>query len=287
MDTDAFQIVSAISAAARAVDGAAPLDEGTWRALRHRADLVAAIVLPDGFALVIDDDLSLVVHPDARSLGLGRRLLGRALAGRPRTGTAWSHGNHPAAAALARTHDFARVRDLWVLRRPMSRPLGDLVAPSGVVVRGYRPTDRDALLRANAAAFAAHPEQGGMDGADLDARMAEPWFDPADLLIATDVDGRMLGFHWTKVHSATAGEVYVLGVAPEGQGQGLGRLLTLAGLHHLAERGVDEVHLYVESDNAPATALYAGLGFSHADVDTHVMYRRSPVVEQRASREVT
>ena len=44
-----------------------------------------------------------------------------------------------------------------------------------------------------------------------------------------------------------------------------------------AERGVDEVHLYVESDNAPAVALYAGLGFTHADVDTHVMYARPAV----------
>ena len=38
--------------------------------------------------------------------------------------------------------------------------------------------------------------------------------------------------------------------------------------------GVDEVLLYVESDNAPAVAVYSGLGFAHADADTHVQYRR-------------
>ena len=32
--------------------------------------------------------------------------------------------------------------------------------------------------------------------------------------------------------------------------------------------------LYVESDNAPALAVYSRLGFTHADVDTHVMYAR-------------
>ena len=83
----------------------------------------------------------------------------------------------------------------------------------------------------------------------------------------------MLGFHWTKRHSARLGEVYVVAVAPEAQGRGLGKSLTLAGLHHLA--GVDEVLLYVESDNGPALAVYERLGFSHAAEDTHVQYRHS------------
>jgi mycothiol synthase len=49
-------------------------------------------------------------------------------------------------------------------------------------------------------------------------------------------------------------------------------VLTLAGLHHLAD--ADEVLLYVEADNAPAIAVYAGLGFTHAASDTHVQYLR-------------
>jgi mycothiol synthase len=111
-----------------------------------------------------------------------------------------------------------------------------------------------------------------MDLDNLARRMAEPWFDPAGLLVAEDESG-MLGFHWTKQHDARLGEVYVVGVAPGAQGRGLGKLLTLAGLHHLAGLGVDEVLLYVESDNAPAVAVYSRLGFGHADADTHVQYR--------------
>jgi mycothiol synthase len=113
-----------------------------------------------------------------------------------------------------------------------------------------------------------------MDAANLAERMAEPWFDPEGLLVAEDRDGTMLGFHWTKQHSPDLGEVYVVAIAPEAQGRGLGRVLTLAGLHHLAGRGVAEVLLYVESDNDPAVALYSRLGFGHAAHDTHVMYRR-------------
>ncbi|HET6937346.1 MAG TPA: mycothiol synthase, partial [Nocardioides sp.] len=161
----------------------------------------------------------------------------------------------------------------WVMRRSADEQLPELVVPDDVTVRGYRDADRDEVLRVNAAAFAHHPEQGSMDADDLAARMAEDWFDAAGLLVA-DGGNRLLGFHWTKQHSAGLGEVYVVAVDPDAQGRGLGKLLTLAGLYHLAGLGVDEVLLYVESDNAPAVRLYSGLGFTHAAADTHVQYRR-------------
>ena len=85
----------------------------------------------------------------------------------------------------------------------------------------------------------------------------------------------MLGFHWTKQASPESGEVYVVGIDPDAQGRGLGKALTLAGLHHLVASGAQEIVLYVEADNAPALAVYGGLGFTHAAADTHVQYRRS------------
>jgi mycothiol synthase len=63
-------------------------------------------------------------------------------------------------------------------------------------------------------------------------------------------------------------------VSPKAQGLGLGRRLTAVGLRHLASRGLPEVLLYVESDNAPAVSVYRRLGFTHADRDTHVQYVR-------------
>jgi mycothiol synthase len=70
------------------------------------------------------------------------------------------------------------------------------------------------------------------------------------------------------------GEVYVLGVDPDAQGLHLGRALTDLGLAHLRSRGLGEVLLYVEEDNAAAVRLYESRGFRRFSVD--VSWRRDP-----------
>lgn len=266
-------VVERVRAASATADGHDPLDEASALLLKHRGLDGSRLWLAggDGFALVHDGGLDLAVTPDARGRGLGAAL---AAAAGPDADRAWSHGDHPAAHALARTHGLRRARELWVMRRPVSVSLPD-DAPDERV-RGFRDGDAAEVLRVNGAAFADHPEQGALDAEGLAERMAEPWFDPAGLLLTEGGDGRLLGFHWTKRHDHRVGEVYVVAIAPDAQGQGLGRTLTLAGLRHLHDRldADGEVLLYVESDNHPALAVYRRLGFTHADADTHVQYRR-------------
>jgi mycothiol synthase len=266
--------VARVRAAVRDAGEEDPLDEAAQLRVKHHGITDSALWLAgtDGFALAHAGSVDLAVAPVARGQGLGRELAAEALAGDGPL-TAWSHNDHPAAAVLAEQHGLRRARELWVMRRPAGEQLPELVVPENVAVRGYRDSDRDEVLRVNAAAFAHHPEQGSMDADDLAARMAEEWFDPAGLLVADDGD-RLLAFHWTKQHDAELGEVYVVAVDPQAQGRGLGRTLILAGLHHLARLGAAEVLLYVESDNAPAVRVYGGLGFTHAAADTHVQYRR-------------
>lgn len=274
MDADRLRQIADVAADSEAADGVAPIDEATWLALRNRPDDVAWWVSDDGFALVIGEDLSLTVRPRARGRGEAGTLLAEALAAYAGRLQAWSHADHPAAARLAEQHGFEKVRELWVMRREGGESPGPVVLPEGVAIRSYHGKDEAELLRVNAESFAHHPEQGAMSSADLAERMGEPWFDPAGLLVAMR-GGHMLGFHWTKQHSAALGEVYVVGVAPEAQGLGLGKALTRAGLAHLSGRGISEVELYVESDNAAAIRLYSGLSFTHHERDTHVMYQRS------------
>ncbi len=276
--------VRRVVAAAAAEDGASALDEAATLTLRHHGLDGSTLWVAgegdrvDGFAWLHDEAVEVVVDPPARGRGVGR-LLATTAAETPGPLSAWSHGDHPAAAALAGTLGFDRVRDLWVMRRPLSDlpPLPDDAGASSV--RTFRVgEDEEAWLALNAEAFAHHPEQGATTRADLDERIAEPWFDAGGFFLAEDADGGLLGFHWTKVHDDEQppyGEVYVVGVSPRAQGSGLGRLLTLTGLHHLAGRGLSEVVLFVESDNAPAVAVYSRLGFTHAPADTHVRYARA------------
>jgi mycothiol synthase len=268
--------IDAIAARATATDGAAPWDESVARAL---AAGEAKVVSKDGcVAVVVDDEIALVADPPVRRHGLATDMAEQVLATHPHVRRAGSHGNHPGAAALAARFGWSRVRDLWVMRRQVgedARPLPPLEVPADVRLHrfGQREGDTAELLAVNAAAFAEHPEQGGMDLLNLAARMREPWFDPEGLIMATPARGSgTFGFHWTKRHSADLGEVYIVGVAPQAQGRGIGRLVTLAGLHHLADAGITEILLYVEADNAAAIATYTALGFTHADADTHVMY---------------
>jgi mycothiol synthase len=155
------------------------------------------------------------------------------------------------------------VRELYQMRRPL--PVDDVPRPAEPLVT--RPfvvgQDEDAWLEVNNWAFAGHPDQSGWTRETLAGRVAEPWFDPAGFLLHEE-GGQLAGFCWTKVHDTTPpmGEIYVIGVAPDWHGRGLGRALVLAGLDHLAGKGLRIGMLYVESNNAPAVALYRQLGFT-------------------------
>ena len=220
-----------------------------------------------------------VVHPDHRRRGHGRALGGALLDASDRRLRVWAHGGRPAARHLARLLGLSLFRELRQMRRPLTGlDLPEPVLPDGVRLRTFVPGRDDAAwLAANAAAFAHHPEQGGMTQRDLDDRKAEPWFDPHGFFLAVRDDGRggeeLVGFHWTKVHSADQlGEVYVVGVVPGAQGGGLGRALTVAGLRYLArDRGLPTAMLYVDADNKAAVTVYERLGFRIHEVD--LMYR--------------
>ncbi|GAB3612086.1 GNAT family N-acetyltransferase [Humibacter ginsengisoli] len=267
----------AVADAALRHDGTDPFNEQTRLDLasgrravhvaRHGGDPVAAAATGNG-------ELDLVVEPGARGRGVGTALLESLLPELEPDVSAWSHGDHPAARALAAGHGFDLVRTLLRLRLPSLEPVAGTEPQAGIRVEEFDPqTDAADWLALNARAFASHPEQGRMSAGDLAEREAEPWFDPADFLVARDASGRMLGFHWMKLDPRTGeGEVYVLGVDPDAAGRGLGRLLLTEGLERMRAKGVASASLYVEGDNEPALALYRSVGFVDDAVD--VQFRR-------------
>ncbi|MCV7280591.1 mycothiol synthase [Mycolicibacterium flavescens] len=265
--------------AATAADGVAPVGEQVLRELPHdrTRHLLATDTDTDtvvGYLNLTPEPpmAELVVHPQARRRGIGAALARAGLTeGGPDT-RIWAHGNLEPARATAASLGLTVARELLQMRRPLTG-LPPVQVPDGVRIRTYAgPSDDAALLRVNNAAFVWHPEQGGWTDAELAERRGEPWFDPEGLFLAVDdASDEVLGFHWTKQHDADLGEVYVVGVDPGAQGRGLGAVLTLTGLHHLAARlsasSQPTVLLYVEADNSAAVKTYRNLGFAVFSVD--------------------
>ncbi len=272
--------VLALIEAAEHVDGFAALNEAASLRLRHRPPGTRSFLRTE-FGRVIGygqldgapgdvAEAALVVHPEHRRRGLGTELLRELLAHSGQRLEIWAVRGTPAAAGLAAKTGLLAVRELLVMRRTLADPIDLVPPPPGVEIRSFRPgQDEEAWLRVNGRAFADHPEQGGWTLTDLRQRMAEPWFEPAGLLLATR-SAEVIGFHWTKPHPGRLGEVYVLGVDPDAGVRGLGRALLAAGLTHLRDDGATEVQLYVDATNTRAVQLYERAAFDVASRD--VMY---------------
>src|SRR5690625_45732 len=260
---------------------------GLLRLLRTGAhgELVAFAQLNAGSA-------EMAVHPEHRRRGHGGALLSAILQADPAT-RIWAHGDLPPARSMAATYGLEQVRDLWVTSRPAPTPAQapPVQPPAGVQIRTFEVgTDEQAWLEVNSRAFADHPEQGRTTLADLQARIEQPWFDPAGFWLAFDeATGQLLASMWTKVtgpdgatgqgstaapaeQAARVGEIYVLGVDPAAQGRGLGSTLTGVAMHAFGQAGLDRLELYVEGENAPAIAVYHRAGFQRSAV--HVQYAR-------------
>jgi mycothiol synthase len=274
LDPATAEAVRRLAAAVERVDGAPPLSDqalsrlgapgGTDVVLRREAARDTDEHLA-GYARLDVDTTEIAAAADAVAAVLDavedRTTAHRLLV--------WSHGHRSRLIAGLESAGYERIRELHQLRRPLAAAdlPPDPPLPPDVTVRPFRPgEDDDAWLALNAAAFVTHPEQGRWGPADLAARVAESWFD-ADGFLVAERDGALLGFHWTKVHPDGAGEVYVLGVAPDAQGLGLGTALLIRGLRHLAARGCPSVLLYVDGENTTAVRLYERQGFERFDLD--------------------
>lgn len=283
LTADDQQAIREIISVATELDGVVPVGDQVLRELgqqrtRHLVETSAAGEVR-GYLNLTPEMAELVVHPDARRRGIGAALIRATLTETDGNCSFWAHGTLPAAKATAGAVGLSPVRELLQMRRTL-HDIPAAEVPDGVQIRTYAgPADDAEILRVNNAAFSWHPEQGGWTDGDIAERRAEPWFDPDGLFLAFDASGEtLLGFHWTKVHADGAGpgqdlgEVYVVGVDPAAQGNGLGRLLTVIGMAGLAQRlaavADPTVLLYVESDNTAAVRTYERLGFTVYSVDT-------------------
>lgn len=263
-------------------DGFRSLSDQLWLDLVNRSQVAFAAVLAiddldriSAYAQLAEGNLSiaveLVVSPDVRNeITVLAPLMLRAAfdqiaAGGGGTVYWWVHRPDDTADVIAGEVGLTLGRRLLQLRRTL--PIDettDVETRAFVVGR-----DETEWLRVNNAAFHDHPEQGGWSIDTLRQREVEPWFDPEGFRLH-ERDGKLAAFCWTKVHDDATppmGEIYVIAVDPTFQGLGLGRAMTLAGLHHLASSGLTVGMLHVDGANTAALSLYERLGFTshHAD----------------------
>ncbi len=276
------QIV-ALAAGVEALDGAEPLNEAALLRLSSEADQFRHLLATNagtlsGYAQLDRRDptaptAEVLVGPARRSEVADALLSAAEVAGGPPL-LVWARGHSPVGPA-AEQRGYREQRVMLVMSRDLAGAQDVAVdVPDGIRLRTFGVgTDEAAWLAVNARAFAGHPEQGGWASADLAARMAQDWFDPSGFLLAEDDEGRLLGYHWTKVHSGPepVAEVYVLGIDPDGQGRGLGRALLAAGLRHLAASKAERVILYLEEANAAALHLYLDAGFAVTRRDVRLL----------------
>lgn len=225
--------------------------------------------------------LEMAVHPQHRDAAgsIDQALLDAAATEVAAAGArlaVWVRGGTDDNAAWLTARGFEPERRLLQLRAPLPVENGRRAQDRPLDLRPFHPgRDEEPWLAVNRRAFAGHPEQGSWTRADVERRERAPWFDPRGFLIH-EIDHRIAAFCWTKVHrTPLVGEIYVIGVDPDFQGRGLGRALTMAGLDHLATRGVPEAMLYVEATNVAALALYRSLGFTEHHRET-VYVRPAP-----------
>ncbi|MGP6174533.1 mycothiol synthase [Corynebacterium sp. A21] len=282
--------LKAVAEAAARVDGVAPLSEQFLLGLadprlghRHLLALIDDQVV--GLAGLDGAVAELVVSPEHRRQGIGSKLYNELQRQVPGV-QVWAHGDLPGAQALAVKAELAVIRELLVMGigEPELTAAAEYMTPEGFSVAdlaqsrvrlGTDVVDRS-WLDANNDAFSWHPEQGGWDLERLARAQEVDWFRETDVLFLWDEQGdepMLAGFHWTKWHTEVDpafGEVYVVGLAKNYRGRGLGGTILSLGLAHLRRRGAGRVILYVEADNHAAVKVYQNSGFDI--VERHSVY---------------
>ena len=276
-------------------DNSPPIAEHILLHLRHGGDKSDSHLVVEekskviGYAhldqtdLVAGPSVELVVDPDHRSFGIGKQLLSKAVEICGQNLRLWVHGENEAAAALANSFNFEKIRAVLQMQKQLTDIEKLPEIDPKIIIRSFLPgLDSNDWLSLNNKVFKDHPEQSDWQLSDLNHRLGEEWFDEKGFFIAS-LNNQMIGATWTKIHGAlnhdhggshdhpAMGEIYITAVDPQYVGMGLGKALTITALNYLKYQGLNDVMLYVDFNNSKALKLYNQLGFTESGKD--ILYR--------------
>lgn len=230
----------------------------------------AAVAPLPGLAGIVE--LEGFIAPAQQRRGIGSRLLAHLIRELEHTGVRQiSHCvtalNAPAARFLHR-HGFAVEHEEWVMVLPDLGQLPPLSLPADCRLQTF---NRARAIRHFCSLYDKSFRPYRWYQPYSPAEVAATLEDAADILFLT-CSGRPVGFVWSHLAEADAGEIEPLGIIRPYQGQGYGRLLLLAGLHRLARRGAKRAAIGLWAENRAALRLYQSLGFRHEYARTYLAY---------------
>lgn len=108
---------------------------------------------------------------------------------------------------------------------------------------------------------------GGWDESELFLKFRDPTFDPDGVFIGFYKDTPvglvwvLVDEHLSQLRKKKIGWVALLGLRKEYRGRKFGRTILIKGLEYLLKNGVDEILLWVDSENFTAVRLYRMFNF--------------------------
>ena len=212
--------------------------------------------------------LNCLIHPEHRQHGLASRLLVHAIHRAEELGAAVAQismrqGDSAAQDAISKL-GFSLVRHFRQMKVNMA-DLNEHETSQASLRCCHLQSGEEASLtevqnRSFVGSWGYHPNTVE----EITYRLGLSRCSPDDVVLAND-GNRISGYCWTNITSESEGQIYMIGVDPDFQGQGIGRRVLLAGLSHLKSKGFPVAELTVDSQNKMACTLYESTGFKVHD----------------------
>ncbi|MFC1972166.1 GNAT family N-acetyltransferase [Chloroflexota bacterium] len=212
--------------------------------------------------------LNCLIYPEYRRQGLASTLLVSALRRVKELGTEVAQvcireNNSAAQNALLRL-GFSPVRHFLQMRVDITELDERETSRAALRCRYLQSGEEELLTEIQNISFTGSWGYHPNTVEEITYRLGLSQCSPHDVVLANN-DSRISGYCWTSLTTESEGQIYMIGVDPDFQGQGIGRRLLLAGLSHLRSKGCPVAELTVDSQNKAACGLYQSIGFTVRD----------------------
>jgi mycothiol synthase len=236
------------------------LSRDAWIMLDAGGDALA-------YALLIDTEAEILVHPRARTLGLGshlRELIEERAAER---GLATIEqqvvGGNRTAERQLETAGYEATGNVWQLERPLDVQPDQPSFPRGITARRLRDADDAVEVHALFERAVADVAPVGATPRSLEQfatdHLAEDRLDP-DMWVLAHQRERLVGATICETWDERSGEVTLLAVEHELRNRGVGRALLLSAFRLLGEQGAQSVTIRVRGADERVLELYESVG---------------------------